>query len=257
MPEVLDEVSHLESTTIGVFRSAATVAGGRRFSFGALVVVGDRRGRVALGYGKANEVPPAIEKAQKDAKKSLSPVTLQGGTIPHEVWGEYSASRVKLVPASPGTGIVAGTTVRAVLEAAGITDCLTKSYGSANQKNLAKATLAGLQLLRLKDEVAALRGVTLGQSEVDERLEKGAAFVTTASGGERMKGPVNRVGEDSRRGGRGGRGGGGGRGGRGGRGGGGGGGGYGGGRGGGGGGGERVSEAPAVDAGSESPSTNN
>ena len=225
MPEVLDEVSQIESTTIGVFRSAATVAGGRRFSFGALVVVGDKRGKVALGYGKANEVPPAIEKAQKDAKKGMKPVTLQGGTIPHEVWGEYSASRVKLAPASPGTGVVAGTTVRAVLEAAGITDCLTKSYGSANKKNLAKATLAGLHQLRLKDQVASLRGVDLGKSEVDERLERGAAFVTSSSGGEKMKGPVNRVGEDrrGRGGGRGGRGGGRGRGGRGGSGGGGGG----------------------------------
>ncbi|MCA9292759.1 MAG: 30S ribosomal protein S5 [Phycisphaerales bacterium] len=223
MAEVLDEVSQLESTTIGVFRSAATVAGGRRFSFGALVVIGDKRGKVALGYAKANEVPPAIEKAQKEAKKSMQSVTLQGGTIPHEVWGEFSASRVKLVPASPGTGIVAGTTVRAVLESAGITDCLTKSYGSANKKNLAKATLAGLQQLRLKDVVAGLRGVDLGKSEVDERLERGAAFVTHTSGGEKMKGPVNRVGEDRRGGGRGGRGGrGGGRGGRGGRGGGGG-----------------------------------
>lgn len=233
MAEILDEVSQLESTTIGVFRSAATVAGGRRFSFGALVVVGDKRGKVALGYAKANEVPPAIEKAQKEAKKDMVRVTLQGGTIPHEVMGAFSASRVKLVPASPGTGIVAGTTVRAVLESAGITDCLTKSYGSSNKKNLAKATLAGLQQLRLKDQVAGLRGVTLGKSEVDERLERGAAFVTTTSGGEKMRGPVNRVGEDRRGGGRGGR-----PGGRGGRG--------GGGRGGfGGRGGEGSSDAPA------------
>jgi len=120
MVEFLDDTNQLESNTIGVFRSAATMAGGRRFSFGSLVAVGDKNGRIGLGYGKANEVPPAIEKAQKDAKKNLKKVVLQGGTIPHEVLGRYGASEVKLIPASPGTGVVAGATVRAVLELAGI-----------------------------------------------------------------------------------------------------------------------------------------
>lgn len=212
MAEFLEGSSELESTTIGVYRSAATMAGGRRFSFGSLVVVGNRQGRVALGYGKANEVPPAIEKAQKDAKKNLKTVTLQGGTIPHRVVGRFGASTVTLLPASPGTGVVAGATVRAVLEMSGITDCMTKCTGSTNSKNLAKAVLNGLEQLRSKESIANLRGVTIDKTEVDERIERGAAFAPSAgSDADRVKGPVNRVGEDSR-GGRGG----GGRGGRGG-----------------------------------------
>ncbi len=217
MVEFLDDTNQLESNTIGVFRSAATMAGGRRFSFGSLVAVGDKNGRIGLGYGKANEVPPAIEKAQKDAKKNMKKVVLQGGTIPHEVLGRYGASEVKLIPASPGTGVVAGATVRAVLELAGITDCMTKSSGSNNSKNLAKAVLDGLTQLRSKDTFAALRGVEIEATDVDERIERGSAFMPASSGdAEKMKGPVNRVGEDSRggRGGRGGRSGGGGRGGR-------------------------------------------
>lgn len=207
MVEFLDETNQLESNTIGVFRSAATMAGGRRFSFGSLVAVGDKNGRIGLGYGKANEVPPAIEKAQKDAKKNLKKIVLQGGTIPHEVHGRYGASVVKLIPASPGTGVVAGATVRAVLELAGITDCMTKSSGSNNSKNLAKAVLDGLTQLQAKDTIAALRGVEIGETEVDERIERGSAFMPAAAGdAEKMRGPVNRVGEDSR-GGRGGRGG--------------------------------------------------
>ena len=117
MVEFLDETNQLESNTIGVFRSAATMAGGRRFSFGSLVVVGDKNGRIGLGYGKANEVPPAIEKAQKDAKKNLKQVTLQGGTIPHEVQGRYGASSVKLIPASPGSRQVAHAVAERVVGA--------------------------------------------------------------------------------------------------------------------------------------------
>ena len=113
MAELLDETSHLESTTLGVYRTAATVKGGRRFSFGALVVVGDRRGNVGYGYGKANEVPPAIEKAQKEGRKSLRKIPLHGGTIPHEIVGRFGSAKVKLIPASPGTGVVAGAAVRA------------------------------------------------------------------------------------------------------------------------------------------------
>lgn len=209
MAEFIEESGSgaLESTTIGVFRSAATVKGGKRFSFGAMVVVGDRRGRVGLGYAKAKEVPPAIEKAQKDGKKNLTAVTLQSGTIPHAVQGTYSASIVRLIPASPGTGVVAGATVRSVLEMAGITDCLTKAYGSTNKKNLAKATIEGLAQLRTKNSVATLRGVTIEKSEVDDILERGAAFVPAKKSGEAMRGPVNTVGQDKRGGGRGGRGG--------------------------------------------------
>ena len=198
MMEALEDSGQLESTTIGVFRSAATVAGGRRFSFGSMVVIGDRRGRVGLGYAKANEVPPAIEKAQKDARKNLKSVTLQGGTIPHEVVGRSGSSQVKLLPASPGTGVVAGATVRAVLEAVGVTDCMTKSSGSNNQKNLAKAVLDGLTRLRSKELIAELRGVEIGKTAVDERLERGVAFLPQSGEGEPMKGPVNRVDEELR-----------------------------------------------------------
>ena len=241
--DLIEDNSGLEATTIGVFRSAATIKGGRRFSFGSLVVVGDRQGQVALGYGKANEVPPAIEKAQKDARKNLRKVTLHGGTIPHEVTGRFGSSVVRIFPASPGTGVVAGTTVRAVLEMAGITDCLTKSYGSNNKKNLAKATLEGLSLLQTREEVATLRGVTIEKTAVDEMIERGKAFMPKSSGESAMKAPVNTVGQDRKqgRGGRGGRGGGGGR-----------------GRGGGGGGGgapqgDAPAPAPAADAPAEAP----
>lgn len=218
MAEMLEGSGSLESTTIGVFRSAATVKGGKRFSFGALVAVGDRNGRIALGYAKANEVPPAIEKAQKDGKKHLKEITLHGKTIPHVVEGAYSASKVRLVPASPGTGVRAGGTVRAVLELAGITDCLTKAYGSTNQKNLAKATVEALMQLRAGSTIANLRGVSIPKTEVDDILERGQAFIPAKKEGVTpMKGPVNTIGQDKRGGGgRGGRGGpGGGRGGRG------------------------------------------
>src|ERR1043165_3466183 len=112
MAELLDESGSIESTTVGVYRTAATVKGGRRFSFGALVVVGDRRGRVGYGYGKSNEVPQAIEKAQKYAKKAMIAVPMTGKTLPHQVEGAYSASKVRLIPAAPGTGVVAGGTAR-------------------------------------------------------------------------------------------------------------------------------------------------
>ncbi len=174
MAELIDDKTNLESTTVGVFRTAATVKGGRRFSFSSLVVAGNRRGEIGIGYGKANQVPPAIEKAQKEAKKTLRRVNLQEGTIPHEVNGRYGASKVRLLPASPGTGVIAGGAVRAVLEMAGVTDCLTKCYGSTNKQNVVKATLEALSKLRTKDEIAAVRGVAIGASEVDERLSRSA-----------------------------------------------------------------------------------
>lgn len=181
MAEFIEESGQLESNTIGVFRSAATVKGGKRFSFGALVVVGDRHGRVGLGYAKAKEVPPTIEKAQKDGKKNLSNINLHLGTIPHAVEGRYLSSRVRLIPASPGTGVVAGATVRAVLELAGITDCLTKAYGSTNKKNLAKATLDGLLQLRRKEEIEGLRGVDLGKTDVELIVERGGSGASAPS----------------------------------------------------------------------------
>ena len=137
------------------------VKGGRRFSFAALVVNGARNGRVGYGYGKAVEVPLAVEKATKAANRSQRNVPLVQTTIPHQVIGRYRASRVLLLPARPGTGIIAGECVRAVVEAAGITDILTKSFGSSNPLNLVKATFDGLSQLRTKEEVARLRGVSL------------------------------------------------------------------------------------------------
>ena len=218
--DLIEESSQFEANTIGVFRSAATIKGGRRFSFGSLVVVGDRTGQVGIGYAKANEVPPAIEKAQKDARKNIVRVKLHGGTIPHEVTGRFGSSIVKLFPASPGTGVVAGATVRAVLEMVGITDCLSKSFGSNNKKNLAKATVEGLRILQTREEIAELRGVSIAKTTVDEMIERGQAFMPKSTGGDTaMRAPVNTVGQE-RKGGRGGgrggpRGGGGGGGGRG------------------------------------------
>jgi len=153
------ESSPYESTTVGVYRTAATVKGGRRFSFSALSVVGDRKGTVGFGYGKATEVPSAIEKAEKTARREVKKVALKEGTIPHEVLGRFGASKVKLVPASPGTGVIAGATVRAVLELAGVRDCMTKAYGSTNQKNLVKATVNALEQLRYSTDIERLRSV--------------------------------------------------------------------------------------------------
>src|SRR5215208_770814 len=149
---------------VKIRRSACVVKGGRRFSFNALVVVGDKAGRVSFGYGKANEVPPAVEKAIKEGEamaKRTKKVSLRGSTIPHRVIGKFGASRVILVPAGPGTGVKAGPGVREVLQAAGVTNIQTKVHGSTNPINLVKATLNGLSQLRTKDEVARLRGVAL------------------------------------------------------------------------------------------------
>lgn len=153
------EEKPLEETVVKVFRCAKVVKGGRRFSFGGLVVVGDRSGTVGIGYGKANEVPAAVDKGIKDAKKSLHKIPLVGRTIPHQVAGKYRATKVILVPASPGTGVIAGSSARAVLEAAGVQDVLTKVYGGTSAKNTVKATLNGLLKLRSKEMVESVRGV--------------------------------------------------------------------------------------------------
>ena len=147
---------------VKIRRCATVVKGGRRFSFNALVVVGDKGGRVATGYGKANEVPPSVEKALKDAHEAIKRtkrVQLRGQTIPHRVIGRYGATRVVLVPAGPGTGVKAGQGVREVLELSGVRNILTKVHGSTNAQNLVKATLDGLLQLRTKEMVEALRGV--------------------------------------------------------------------------------------------------
>jgi small subunit ribosomal protein S5 len=155
------EEQPFQDTVVKVYRCAKVVKGGRRFSFGALVVVGDKAGTVGIGYGKANEVPMAVEKGIKDAKKCLQKITLSGRTIPHQVIGKYSATKIILVPASPGTGVIAGSSARAVLEYAGVQDVLTKVYGSTSAKNVLKATLNGLLKLRNKEAIAALRGVSI------------------------------------------------------------------------------------------------
>ena len=179
MAEYIDESGGIESTTVGVFRTAATVKGGRRFSFSSLVVVGDRNGRVGAGYGKANQVPNAIEKAQKSARRAMKVYPMQGRTITHEVEGRFGASRVRLIPASPGTGVIAGAAVRSVLEMMGLQDCLTKSFGSNNPKNLVKAVIDGLSQLRSKEEVQALRGLDVGQTDVEAMVGAGAAAAPT------------------------------------------------------------------------------
>jgi len=200
MAELLEESSSLESTTVYLWRNSKVVKGGKRFSLSALVVVGDRRGSVGIGYGKAAGAPAAIEKAQKNARKNLTRVTLKDGTIPHEVTGKFLSSSVRLIPAAPGAGVKAGATVRAVLEMAGIHDCLTKAYGSTNQKNLVKATILGLQQLRSKDEVAGLRGVAIESTHVEEIIEVGRRYMPQVSGGDKAKAPVNKVGQKNARG---------------------------------------------------------
>ena len=154
----------LEERVVKIRRCAAVVKGGRRFSFNALVVVGDKQGRVAYGYGKANEVPPAVEKAVKDATGTMrrqKKIQMRDATIPHRVIGKYGSSRVVLVPAGPGTGVKAGPGVRDVLEACGVRNILTKVHGSTNPMNLVKATIRGLLDLRTREDVARLRGVPL------------------------------------------------------------------------------------------------
>ena len=146
---------------VKIKRCAAVVKGGRRFSFAAMVVVGDGNGRVGWGYGKANEVPPSVEKAQKQASRSMINVPIEEGTIPHQVHGRFGAAKVVLIPAGPGTGIIAGAAVRSVCEAAGITNILTKSFGTNNPVALVKATIDALSQLRTQQEVERLRGVSL------------------------------------------------------------------------------------------------
>ena len=153
----------LNDRVVHINRVAKVVKGGRRFSFSALVVLGDREGSVGIGFGKANEVPPSVEKAMKDARKNLVKVSRKGSTIPHQTMGRSLSSKVVLVPAVEGTGIIAGSAVRAVVECAGVKDLLSKVYGSTNAINVVRATLDALRKLRTAEEVSRLRGVEVTQ----------------------------------------------------------------------------------------------
>lgn len=153
--------NELIDRVVKIKRCAAVVKGGRRFSFAAMVVVGNGKGRVGWGYGKANEVPPSVEKAQKQASREMIDIPVVEGSIPHQVKGRFGAAKVILIPAGPGTGVIAGEAVRSVCEAAGITDILTKSFGTNNPVSLVKATMQALTQLRTRQDVERLRGVTL------------------------------------------------------------------------------------------------
>ena len=150
--------SSSQEKVVQIRRCACVVKGGRRFSFTALVVVGDNSGKIGYGYGKGNEVPVAVEKAVKDASKRMITVPLQNGTLPHMVTGKFGASRVLLMPANPGTGVIAGACIRAVAESLGIRDLLTKSRGSSNPLNVIKATFDAISMIKSRSDVLSMRG---------------------------------------------------------------------------------------------------
>ena len=190
----------LTERVVKMARVAKVVKGGRRFSFNALTVVGDSNQYIGLGFGKAKEVPEAIRKSIEDAKKRMVHVKKQGTTIPHQVIGKYKSARVLLKPAAPGTGIIAGAAVRAVIELGGIKDILTKAQGSANSLNIAKATIDGLRRLSSADDAKARRGLTLsalfGEYSKNKRIEKRKALGLHVEKPEAEQTPVENKNEE-------------------------------------------------------------
>lgn len=189
--------SEFAETVVHINRVAKVVKGGKNFSFSAVVVAGDGAGRVGYGTGKAREVPPAIQKASEQARKEMVKVPLVGGTVPHKIWGRWGATKVLLRPASPGTGVIAGGGVRAVMESAGIQDVLTKIVGSRNPFNVVRATFNALHSLMTDEQIRRLRGVDIGGddqaaetaetvetaepvAEADEKVDEAAVEETTA-----------------------------------------------------------------------------
>jgi small subunit ribosomal protein S5 len=167
----LEGMGDLSDKVVHINRCSKVVKGGRRFSFSALVVVGDKKGKVGIGFGKANEVADAVKKATENARKNLEPIALKEGTIPHEVFGTFDGGKVLLKPASQGTGIIAGSAVRAVVELAGVKDVLSKSLGSDNPYNVVKATLDALHQLRTRETIFQLRGKRVHVKKVEAKPE--------------------------------------------------------------------------------------